>query len=49
MHVELSLHDRQMCGERETALNGCLYQETVPEREHPGALQRLERVGKVAV
>jgi hypothetical protein len=34
MHTELSLDDTEMGGEREAALNGCLNQEAVPEREH---------------
>jgi hypothetical protein len=36
MHAELALHDAKMRGEREAALNRCLDEETVPEREHRG-------------
>ena len=35
MHAELALNDRKMCGEREAAFNGCLDEDTMPEREHP--------------
>ena len=35
MHAELALHDSEMGGEREAALNGCLDEDTMPEREHP--------------
>lgn len=36
MHAELALDDSKMRGEREAALDGCLNQEAVTEREHLG-------------
>src|SRR6185437_2647294 len=37
MHAEFALDDSDACGESEAALNGCLDEDAVAERKHPGA------------